>query len=226
MSRIRYENEAEPPTPPDGKTHVWVGLDKKLRFKDDAGLVTKAGGGWNRVLKSGEKITADAEVDIVIEPPSGTEFLVILEAGGTKELKLQHNGVDGLIDTSVGALQLQAAGLNWLKGQRSAVQYNCNGNISLAGDQAATLGHAAIRYGTFYAGDIRGRTAGGDTVGFMDSTGTRIVAVDDTGYALFGAATVAQPTHIADADGTLADITTKFNVLLAQAAALGHQAAV
>lgn len=48
---------------------------------------------------------------------------------------------------------------------------------------------------------------------------------DGANAGFFGAAPVVQPGHIVDADGTLADITTKFNALLAQVAALGLQAA-
>jgi len=40
----------------------------------------------------------------------------------------------------------------------------------------------------------------------------------------YGASLAAQPAHIIDADGNLADITTKFNTLLAQLATLGLQA--
>ena len=46
-----------------------------------------------------------------------------------------------------------------------------------------------------------------------------------TNAGFFSATPVTQPAHIVDADGTLADITTKFNTLLAQVAALGLQAA-
>jgi len=41
----------------------------------------------------------------------------------------------------------------------------------------------------------------------------------------FNTTPAGQPSHIVDADGTLADITTKFNTLLADMAALGLQAA-
>lgn len=47
-----------------------------------------------------------------------------------------------------------------------------------------------------------------------------------TGLGFFSATPVAQPTHIVDADGTLADITTKFNQLLSDMADLGLQAAL
>jgi len=64
-----------------------------------------------------------------------------------------------------------------------------------------------------------------DTAGVSPSTGTTIMSFG-TGAAIgfFGVAPVAQPAHIVDADGSLADITTKFNTLLAQMATLGLQA--
>jgi hypothetical protein len=43
---------------------------------------------------------------------------------------------------------------------------------------------------------------------------------------LFGATPVAQRAHIVDADGTLADITTKFNQLLLDLETLGTHASV
>ena len=41
----------------------------------------------------------------------------------------------------------------------------------------------------------------------------------------WGATPIVQTSHIVDADGTLADTTTKFNQLLADMASLGLQAA-
>jgi len=75
--------------------------------------------------------------------------------------------------------------------------------------------------------------AGGDTyihessannLAFVAGAATHI-DLNATGIGFFGATPVAQQSHIVDADGTLADITTKFNTLLAQVAALGLQAA-
>lgn len=48
---------------------------------------------------------------------------------------------------------------------------------------------------------------------------------DGTTVGLYGTTPATQPAHIVDADGTLSDITTKFNTLLAQHATLGLQAA-
>lgn len=57
------------------------------------------------------------------------------------------------------------------------------------------------------------------------STGTTIISfAAGPNIGFFGVTPVAQPAHIVDADGTLADITTKFNTLLAQLAATGMQA--
>ena len=49
---------------------------------------------------------------------------------------------------------------------------------------------------------------------------------DGTTAGFFGVAPTTQPTTIVDADGTLADITTKFNSLLAKLETLGLLAAV
>lgn len=43
---------------------------------------------------------------------------------------------------------------------------------------------------------------------------TRFFGATDTAIAFFGASLYSQASHIEDADGTLADITTKFNTLL------------
>jgi len=48
---------------------------------------------------------------------------------------------------------------------------------------------------------------------------------DGSTAGFYATTPVSQPAHIVDADGTLADITTKFNTLLAQVASLGLQAA-
>lgn len=57
------------------------------------------------------------------------------------------------------------------------------------------------------------------------ATGTKIATAASQKLAFWGATPVVQPAHIVDADGTLADITTKFNTLLAQMATTGMQAA-
>lgn len=59
----------------------------------------------------------------------------------------------------------------------------------------------------------------------IDTTTGTIFGQSGSKIAFFGATAIAQPSHIVDADGTLADITTKFNTLLAQLASLGLQAA-
>ena len=47
---------------------------------------------------------------------------------------------------------------------------------------------------------------------------------DGSNLGFYGATPVTQPAHIVDADGTLSDITTKFNQLLADLAGQGLQA--
>ena len=53
-------------------------------------------------------------------------------------------------------------------------------------------------------------------IAFNATTGTKIGTATTQKLAFFNATPVVQPTGIIDADGTLADITTKFNALLAK----------
>ena len=70
-----------------------------------------------------------------------------------------------------------------------------------------------------------GRMAGGADPYFSFGGGQQFKFSNGGQAGFFSAALTAQPAHIADADGNLADITTKFNTLLAQLATLGLQAA-
>lgn len=67
--------------------------------------------------------------------------------------------------------------------------------------------------------------ADGKNVVVATTTGTKWATAANQKQAWWNATPVVQPVHIADADGTLGDITTKFNTLLAQMAATGMQAA-
>jgi len=60
---------------------------------------------------------------------------------------------------------------------------------------------------------------------FGTTTGTMIGTASIQKLAFYGATPVVQTAHVVDADGTLADITTKFNQVLADLASLGLQAA-
>lgn len=60
---------------------------------------------------------------------------------------------------------------------------------------------------------------------FNTTTGTKIGTTTGQKIGFWNVAPVIQPSHIVDADGTLNDITTKFNTLLAQMATIGLQAA-
>lgn len=57
------------------------------------------------------------------------------------------------------------------------------------------------------------------------TTGTKLGTSNLQKLGIWNAIPIVQPAHIVDADGTLADITTKFNTLLAQHASIGLQIA-
>lgn len=59
---------------------------------------------------------------------------------------------------------------------------------------------------------------------FKTTTGTKIATATTQKIGFWNVTPVVQPSHIVDADGSLADITTKFNTLLAQMATTGLQA--
>jgi hypothetical protein len=61
----------------------------------------------------------------------------------------------------------------------------------------------------------------GDNIVVGTTTGTEIGTAANQKLGFFGVTPVVQQAHIVDADGTLADITAKFNTLLAQLEALG-----
>ena len=63
--------------------------------------------------------------------------------------------------------------------------------------------------------------ADGENIVLDTTTGTKIGTATSQKLGFFGATPVVQQSHVADADGTLADITTKFNTTLAQIEALG-----
>lgn len=65
----------------------------------------------------------------------------------------------------------------------------------------------------------------GTDIVFDTTTGTKIGTATNQKLGFFNATPVVQQAHIIDADGTLADITTKFNTLLAELEALGLIAA-
>lgn len=67
--------------------------------------------------------------------------------------------------------------------------------------------------------------ANGKNIIFNTTTGTKVGTATTQKLSFWNAAPVVQPVHIVDADGTLGDITTKFNALLAQMATTGLQAA-
>lgn len=64
----------------------------------------------------------------------------------------------------------------------------------------------------------------GKNIIFGTVNGSKIGTSNLQRLALWGAMPAIQPSHIVDADGSLSDITTKFNTLLAQMATIGEQA--
>ena len=54
-----------------------------------------------------------------------------------------------------------------------------------------------------------------------DGVDENVMQFNGKKIAVFGTTPVAQQSHIADADGTLADVTSKFNALLAALEAYG-----
>lgn len=63
-------------------------------------------------LASGDTITADAGVNIVLQPPAATEFVIARQPGGvagTDDIRLYHDGTDAFIRGMSGNLTLTSA---------------------------------------------------------------------------------------------------------------------
>lgn len=71
----------------------------------------------------------------------------------------------------------------------------------------------------YHAGDIT--FLDGKNIIVDTTTGTKIATGATQKLGFFGVTPVVQQSHIVDADGTLADVTTKFNSLLSKLEALG-----
>lgn len=83
---------------------------------------------------------------------------------------------------------------------------------------SSDLGRSGVGWGNIYVADAKNLI-------FGTTTGTEIGTAANQKVGRWGVGAVVQPLHIIDADGTLGDITTKFNTLLAQMAITGMQAA-
>jgi len=114
----------------------------------------------------------------------------------------------------------------------AALKAAAAGDVSLAIDAAGT---GQITLGTNSTGNINFQRvsvfganvshADGTDVAFGTTTGTKIGTATTQKIGFYNATPVVQATGIADADGTLADITTKFNSLLGKLETYGLLAA-
>jgi len=86
-----------------------------------------------------------------------------------------------------------------------------SGDLLLACGTATGTGFGSVK--------LQAVTAGAS--GTTDRTPTTHLEVGNSKFAVFGGTPAVQQSHIIDADGTLADITTKFNTLLASIEAYG-----
>jgi len=102
-------------------------------------------------------------------------------------------------------------------------------NSILYGTMAATPASQSLRINAELGIQATPTTAGitfgeANNLVFGTTTGTKIGTATNQKLGFFNVTPVVQQATIADADGTLADITTKFNTLLAQIEALGLNA--
>lgn len=153
--------------------------------------------------------------------------VVILDNGTGSGALLQILADDG--GPWLVAVQNETYDPDVTKGLRMLVTNVGEGRI-YAPDDGATPGNLA-----FYLDEILRLTIRSDgALVFTEAmnniygtvTGTKHGTTALQKQSWWGAGAIVQPAHIADADGTLPDITTKFNALLAQMAATGLQAAV
>lgn len=98
--------------------------------------------------------------------------------------------------------------------------YDDTGGVATGGNLTVRAGNGQTGKGATAPGNLIFQNATGSAAGLMtfyksDGT-TKLFEMNDTGIGFFAATPVAQQAGIVDADGTLADITTKFNNLLAK----------
>jgi hypothetical protein len=112
-------------------------------------------------------------------------------------------------------------------GSSAAGKTGTGGHVYLYGGAPSPAGTDGDLYLCYTGSTTRGNANLGDGANVVlgTSTGTQIGTAASQKLSLWGATPVAQPSHIADADGTLSDITTKFNSLLAKLETMGALAA-
>lgn len=156
----------------------------------------------NRIITSTGTDTGNAEANLLFD---GTN----LEGTGSTALGTTTNSFNGIF---VDAVTLGDTGLGATNRNISASGSGANIDISI---NPKGTGNVIINGNL----DLTVQDIITDT-----TTGTQFGTGSTQKIAFYGTTPIVQPSHIVDADGTLADITTKFNTLLADHAALGLQA--
>ena len=170
---------------------------------------------------------------------SGTSYLFDAQVGGSSKFRISDNG-----DTTIvsGNLFINTSTV-YLRQAAAAMYLGANGvdigKVTSAGLESANANGASLintASGLASPSIVPNKTDPNTGVGGNGSDiltlvagGAEIVRAEFNAatkrLGFYGNVAVVQPSHILDADGTLADITTKFNQHLADMAALGLQAA-
>lgn len=158
----------------------------------------------------------------IVRQPGGTP--------GTDEVKISHDGTKAIINTQTSILQIQVNDnevMSIFSNEITVVKgIRPSSGLNIGAPNGEWLG--------VYVGDEGGVFWGADQdhkMFYDEATNDELVIqgtslrIKETNLGFYDTTPAAQPAHIVDADGTLADITTKFNTLLAQHATLGLQAA-
>jgi len=196
---------------------------------------------------------ADTQIILITQQQRiGTNFamisswpVLVIHDGSAATLNrgaLYHDGTNFNIDARAGDIVLDPVGNNVLPGSNNADTLGAAGmqwvrvytgfltpgtGLSLiledaSGNDVLTIADAGA---LTLAPATNVIIADAVDIAFNTSTGTKIGTGSTEKLSLWGATPVVQPAHVVDADGTLADITTKFNQVLADLATMGAQAA-
>ena len=136
--------------------------------------------------------------------------LLAFEAGGVDTLKI---GSANVTLRATGKFYLDGGGDSFIQ------EVSANNVIHVVGNNTVLQMDNANIFA-----QMKLTMADGKDIEFKTTTGSKIGTAANQKISRWGVTPVVQPAHIIDADGTLADITTKFNTLLAQHATTGEQA--